>query len=351
MVRCGLCLKTFNGLANLEQTEESDLLNKVEGKESSPEHKSSYPNAKTESENAHSLSWKDEDDFYIDDNFDLRQLEESFSDEPLRKNPESNSGQPPSATAPNLKGKSSLSPDPLLATAETEKQPSQNIAANTKAAASIKPTASKKNHSFVQYQDDDKLSLDAEEMALWRPESSALIAEGITGQGKESLPKAKPPRPFQWLWYMGSALALLLLGIQLLYFNSSVIDHKSSLWLLTKPLCGTLDCPLSTTTKDIKKITSTDLIVRTHPRVANALFVDAVINNNADFSQPFPNLTLVFEDLQGQVVAKRTFAPAEYLQGELAGAAMMPIQQPIKLELEIIDPGRDAVSFRLYASD
>ncbi len=140
------------------------------------------------------------------------------------------------------------------------------------------------------------------------------------------------------------ALALLM---QYLYFNVDVLGKQVTQRPWLEKFCRVTGCDLPTL-KDSSLIRSSDLVVRTHPGAAGALLVSAVLVNDAPFQQPFPTLQLVFQDLQGAVVAKRSFAPHEYVRGELTGATRMPVRQPVRLELEILDPGETAVSFALY---
>lgn len=110
--------------------------------------------------------------------------------------------------------------------------------------------------------------------------------------------------------------------------------------------CGFIGCELPNR-KDTSKIRINQLVVRSHPTTDNALIVDAVILNNATFEQGFPDLTLTFTDMQNKPIASRSFAPAEYLNGELKGYALMPSLQPITLNFQIVDPGAKAVNYLL----
>lgn len=134
---------------------------------------------------------------------------------------------------------------------------------------------------------------------------------------------------------------------QYLYFNIDVLGKQVTQRPWLEKFCQVAQCELPTL-KDNSLIRSNDLVVRTHPSATGALLVSAVLVNDAPFQQPFPTLQLVFQDLQGAVVAKRSFAPNEYVRGELTGARRMPVRQPVRLELEILDPGATAVSFALY---
>ena len=87
--------------------------------------------------------------------------------------------------------------------------------------------------------------------------------------------------------------------------------------------------------------------MRSHPVFAGALVVDAIIYNRASFAQPFPLLEIRFDDINGKMLARRTFKPGEYLSGELAGQREMPSQIPIHIALDILDPGAKAVNYSL----
>jgi len=115
-------------------------------------------------------------------------------------------------------------------------------------------------------------------------------------------------------------------------------------WL--QQACNVLDCVLPPQF-DVAQVRTNSLIVRSHPTQKGALAVDAIITNQADFAQPYPVLQLQFSDLNGAPVAGRRFLPSEYLSGELTGARLMPVQQPVHIALEIVDPGSRAVNYQL----
>ena len=110
--------------------------------------------------------------------------------------------------------------------------------------------------------------------------------------------------------------------------------------------CQYLDCILPQQ-RDLSKIRTTNLLVRQHPNTEGALLVDVVIQNLADFEQPFPKLVMVFSNIKDKVVASRAFEPSEYLGGDLLGATLMPQQKAIHLSLELVDPGNGAESYKI----
>ena len=156
-------------------------------------------------------------------------------------------------------------------------------------------------------------------------------------------------RQQNYLWVACAAFFTLTLLFQYAWFNKDILSLRSSLRPAYEWLCGTANCTLPPQV-DVASIKSLQLMVRSHPDQDDALIVDAVIINNAAHLQPYPVLDLSFADINGNLVANREFSSREYLAGELAGSKKMPIGQPIRLALEIIDPGQDAVNYALSFS-
>jgi len=88
-------------------------------------------------------------------------------------------------------------------------------------------------------------------------------------------------------------------------------------------------------------------VVRSHPELSNGLMVNIVIRNSAEFPQAFPILILSFNTASNELIALREFSPTEYLDPALQNIEMMPVMAPVQIELEIIDPGADAVNYTL----
>jgi hypothetical protein len=138
---------------------------------------------------------------------------------------------------------------------------------------------------------------------------------------------------------------LVLFAAQYLYFNfENLARGELRPWLAQT--CAIFTCTLPTLS-DPARIRTSSLIVRSHPTRKGALAVDAIITNQAPFPQPYPALQLQFTDLKGAPVAGRQFSPEEYLGGELTGSRLMPVQQPVHVALELVDPGPRAVNYLL----
>ena len=146
------------------------------------------------------------------------------------------------------------------------------------------------------------------------------------------------------LWSLAFLLSLTALAAQSLYFNFEKLALTHQYRPIYAYLCQQLNCKLPPL-ENINAIKTSNLMVRTHPDRENALIVDAIITNRAQYPQPFPDLELVFTNLQGQVVAGRIFLPKEYLSGELKSTTAIPAQRPVHLSLEIIDPGPNATNY------
>jgi predicted Zn finger-like uncharacterized protein len=154
------------------------------------------------------------------------------------------------------------------------------------------------------------------------------------------------PSAQRWLWRGGAAIAGLLLLVQIAVFRFDNLSKDPSYRPIYSTACKIVGCTLPPLI-DTQKIRTTNLIVRSHPRLQNALIIDAILINNAKFSQAFPALQLEFNDINDKLVASRQLQPDEYLRGELAGAKQMANNQPIQLSIEIVDPGDTAVNYQL----
>lgn len=313
LVRCGACLKVFNA------------------------HEHGRP---TPPPTAPEVAPEDSEDLVIDDNFDLSLLDRLLGEPSPASPPPPTArevpmdGTDPTATdgKPNPPERTPPAPSTAPESAAGEQTGATGAADNPPAeGASPEPTPGDEGTSST-------LSILPRDLA-----TPVFTAETFRD------PDGEQPRPHR-LWYLALLIALLALPLQYGHFNAASLGQDPRLRPALSGLCRLTGCTLGHLA-DISRITTTDLVVRSHPERPGALRVDAVLVNNAAFAQPFPQLRLRFEDLQGTVVAARTFAPREYLGGELAGATALPSRQPVRLELDIVDPGPAAVSYSLLAVD
>ena len=147
-------------------------------------------------------------------------------------------------------------------------------------------------------------------------------------------------------WGALSALMLVLFSVQYLSFNFSTLARTPEWRGFYTTVCQTFGCQLPNAS-NLDMLRGANLVVRKHPAYSSALIVDVLLFNRADYEQPFPVLELGFTTLQGKAVASRRFSPDEYLHGDLASQPGMPIDTPVHVSLEILDPGEDAVNYTL----
>lgn len=148
------------------------------------------------------------------------------------------------------------------------------------------------------------------------------------------------------IWTPLALVAALLLVGQYAYFHLDTLARSPQWRPLYAQACQAIGCQLPGRA-DLSALRGANLVVRTHPQYQHALMVDALLFNEGQWPQPFPALELTFDDLHGQPVASRRFQPAEYLHGDLATRRTLPVNTPAHVALEIVDPGKQAVSYRL----
>lgn len=152
-----------------------------------------------------------------------------------------------------------------------------------------------------------------------------------------------------WRKVLWSLVILTLLGVlvaQAAWFQFDRLAAIPELRPFYEKACDYAGCDLKPLI-DVDAIQSRKLVVRTNPDDRSQLIVDAVIINQAGFEQPFPAIALTFSNLNGDVVAQSSFTPQEYLAGDASDLDTMPRETPVRIAINIRDPGRDAVNYNL----
>jgi predicted Zn finger-like uncharacterized protein len=146
------------------------------------------------------------------------------------------------------------------------------------------------------------------------------------------------------LWIIGSLVLLLLLGGQLVWlFKENLIQHEVGRQVVSL-MCKVAGCTVPIR-RDTGKIVIQSRNLSTHPDQPDVLFMQLIMANTASFEQPFPKVQLSLFNDKGMLIARRTFAPDDYLpQGERRNR-MMPISQPIQVEMQLQDPGKEVTGY------
>ena len=161
-------------------------------------------------------------------------------------------------------------------------------------------------------------------------------------------------KPFNFGRWLASMLIVAVAGAliiaQYAWFYSDRLSLNQRYRPYLEPFCAKFNCPLSEL-RDLRLIHTSNLLVRSHPEHNNAISVDLLMRNTAPYEQRFPALILVFSDINGKLVAQRKLQPAEYLLGELKGARSMPPNQQVHINIELLDPGTEAINYQVRLSD
>ena len=157
-------------------------------------------------------------------------------------------------------------------------------------------------------------------------------------------PKARAPVPrSQWLAWLSVPLLALLLVLQVVVADRARLAADRDWRPRILALCGVLGCEVPPWREPAAlHLTSRDL--RPHPRVPGVLVVSATFRNDAPFAQPWPQLQLSLQNIDGESLGLRRFAPREYL-GATPATGMIRAGQSASIRVEILDPGRRAVAF------
>lgn len=210
---------------------------------------------------------------------------------------------------------------------------------------------------------------DAVEAAATEPAPSASAADAIASESPEAAPvnlaetlpridivdvlreqlgEQAPPTPAaprSIAWTLLAMLLILSLGGQYLYFARADLAQYEPLRPWLQRACSYLGCelPLRHDPEQIELL-SRDVI--SHPRIRNALLINASFVNRASYTQVYPVLQISLSNDSGTVVAMRRFQPEEYLaQGARIAAGMAP-GAPVRVVLELVEPKHSATSFQ-----
>ncbi|MAR89421.1 MAG: DUF3426 domain-containing protein [Pseudomonadota bacterium] len=208
-------------------------------------------------------------------------------------------------------------------------------------------TVNRKEPSLEDFTADDALTDEELTPENLFADSDDVINQQIRLSALEYGYEEQPERRSRaWVWILAMGLLVVSLGAQYTYFHFHELSRLPQLRPALAQVCGLLGCELAPQS-DVSRIVGTNLVVRSHPFEKNALVIDVILKNQAQFEQPYPVVQLNFEDVNGDPVASRRFLPEEYISDDALTGATMPPNTPIHLTLEIQDPGREAVNYQL----
>ena len=147
-------------------------------------------------------------------------------------------------------------------------------------------------------------------------------------------------------WIPGITLMIALAIGQIAFFRMSVYAQMTEYRPTYTLVCRYLGCEVPEY-ENHDELRTRELVIRSHPDEPEALVVDVLLLNSGPYKQAFPGLWLQFYDVHGYVVASRVFRANEYLDGEMRGLKLIPAETEVRLSLELIDPGTDALGYQM----
>lgn len=149
-------------------------------------------------------------------------------------------------------------------------------------------------------------------------------------------------------WSVLIGLLVIVLFGQFVYFKRADLNKYAPGRVVVDAVCAVIK-PMKSCEevlpRDLQAIEVMDRDVRSHPNTKGALLITATIQNKAEFQQPFPDLELSFSDINQKLLAQRRFKPEEYLSPEIDIGAGMKAKLPLRVQIELVDPGPEAVNF------
>jgi predicted Zn finger-like uncharacterized protein len=156
---------------------------------------------------------------------------------------------------------------------------------------------------------------------------------------------AKPR--FSWrpvFWGLGNVLLLALLCGQFLFFYRDDLAKQPTWRPAVEEFCRYAGCTLLPL-QDVARIDLLQTAIAPHPKYENALRIRTTLVNRAPFPQDYPWMEISLTNNAGNVIARRTFTPAQYLETPAPGI-LTPNVVATTL-LDVTNPDRRAVGYEI----
>lgn len=140
-------------------------------------------------------------------------------------------------------------------------------------------------------------------------------------------------------------LALLAIG-QLAWFNREQVLATPIGHGMARVLCSMVDCQLPAR-RAPSRYAVLERNIGPAPDQSGVLAMHLRFRNDADFAQPLPDIQLSLYDTEERLMARRRLPPEEYLFPAPSPGLLVAPQEEIQVNLQLEDPGRRAVGFKL----
>jgi predicted Zn finger-like uncharacterized protein len=180
---------------------------------------------------------------------------------------------------------------------------------------------------------DTGMPTESEPGSLPAPEAGTDAGEDVW-----QAPRTRSASLAPLAWAAGTLVLLLVLLLQYAHFRPEAFNAYPELRPLLVRLCATTGCTVPPLRAPGRiRLQARD--VRTDPGQPGRLLANAILVNEAGYSQPYPELELTLTTTEGAVKGMRVFTPAEYLPDVRDVKRLMPPDTPVHARLELADPG------------
>jgi predicted Zn finger-like uncharacterized protein len=147
------------------------------------------------------------------------------------------------------------------------------------------------------------------------------------------------------VWAVGIVVSTVLLLGQFAYFYRNELAVVPQ---LRDPLiiyCQWIDCEVAAPPNVVPDLVETT--IAPHPRYANVLRVRAALVNRSTRPQPLPLLQLSLTTSDGDVLARRTFAPREYIDRPVIAKQPMEPNVVVNALIDVTNPDGRAAGYEI----
>jgi len=160
----------------------------------------------------------------------------------------------------------------------------------------------------------------------------------------ELLPERESNKPR----YHRSWGSFLFWGIMVVLLSITLVGQMMWLWqrdsflqnAYVRPwleeFCYTFLCHLPPT-RHLKSFHIVEHVAQIHPKFNHVVQFKAQFINNATFPQPFPDLQLTFENVNGELITQRRFKPSEYLLQSLYKSQRIQAKTSVNIQLDLVN--------------
>lgn len=136
-------------------------------------------------------------------------------------------------------------------------------------------------------------------------------------------------------WGLGCFAALILLVVQLIYFEGYAVTQKPNSRVWAKNICDAVGCQLPA----YQNVDEFEVLHRSLTQSSEGHYVfNLVFSNQAPFRQPYPKINLTLLDFDGRPFAQRQLLPSDYLAGTVTDS-LIEADAVTQISLEIEEPG------------